>query len=196
MTAVRVSPRRQEIVRLAGELFAEQGYATTTVRDIADRAGILSGSLYWHFAAKEDIAYELLSEFTEHLLRRYREVVTEAAHPFDALRAVLVVAVQAVGTHHAAANVLQSDKTWLYQQERFAFLPIAAEEVRQIWSELLRACMADGSVRDDLDVELTFRFLRDGVWGIARWIADDRRDIGDIARAFVDHNLSGIALPG
>src|SRR5947209_6330007 len=108
MTAAPVrSERRQEIVRLAGELFSEQGYATTTVRDIANRAGILSGSLYWHFAAKEDIVFEILTDFTEHLLGRYREVLDAADSPLDGLCAVLTVAVEAIGPYRAAANILQ-----------------------------------------------------------------------------------------
>jgi AcrR family transcriptional regulator len=185
--------RRQEIVQLAGELFSERGYAATTVRDIADSAGILSGSLYWHFAAKEDIVFEILTEFVDHLLRRYREVIVEAATPLEGLRAVLTVAVEAMGPYRAAANIWQSEKAWLYEQERFAFVPAAAAEVRAIWSEVLERCVADGSVRSDIDVELTFRFLRDGVWAIARWYGiDDHRDLDAVAHAFVEHNLAGI----
>lgn len=188
----RRSSRRQEIVHIAGELFSEQGYATTTVRDIADRAGILSGSLYWHFEAKEDIVFELLTDFVEHLLRRYEEVLEEAPTPLDGLRAVLTVAVEAIDPYRAAANILQSEKTWLYQQERFAFVPAAAAEVRRIWTDVLRRCVADGSLRADIDVELTFRFLRDGVWSIARWYGSDNRKLDDIARKFVEHNLAGM----
>ena len=47
------SGRRADVVQLAGELFAEKGYRATTVREIADAAGILSGSLYPHFDSKE-----------------------------------------------------------------------------------------------------------------------------------------------
>ena len=185
--------RRQEIVRLAGELFSERGYTATTVRDIADSAGILSGSLYWHFAAKEDIVFEILTDFVEYLLRRYREVIAQAATPLDALRDVLTVAVEAIGPYRAAANIWQSEKVLLYEQERFAFVPAAAAEVRKIWSEVLRRCVADGSVRADIDVELTFRFLRDGVWAIARWYGTDAdRELDDVARTFVEHNLAGI----
>ena len=179
---------------MAGELFAEQGYAETTVRDIANRAGILSGSLYWHFEAKEDIVYEILREFTDHLLCRYAEVLAEASNPLDGLCAMLTVAVEAVGPYHAAANILQSEKAWLYQQERFAFVPAAAAEVRRIWCDVLGQCVADGSVRPAIDVELTFRFLRDGVWSIARWYgSDDDRRLDDVARRFVEHNLTGLA---
>ena len=45
--------RRDELLELAATMFAERGLRATTVRDIADGAGILSGSLYHHFASKE-----------------------------------------------------------------------------------------------------------------------------------------------
>ncbi|UMG92355.1 helix-turn-helix domain-containing protein [Nocardioides sp. TF02-7] len=40
--------RRGELLAIAARLFAEKGFKNTTVRDIADAAGILSGSLYHH----------------------------------------------------------------------------------------------------------------------------------------------------
>ncbi|BCI79433.1 hypothetical protein MTY66_10580 [Mycolicibacterium sp. TY66] len=45
--------RRDELLELAAAMFAERGLKATTVRDIADSAGILSGSRYQHFKSKE-----------------------------------------------------------------------------------------------------------------------------------------------
>ncbi|NLA37272.1 MAG: helix-turn-helix transcriptional regulator, partial [Actinobacteria bacterium] len=52
--------RRDELLGLAATMFAERGLRATTVRDIADSAGILSGSLYHHFASKEAMVDEVL----------------------------------------------------------------------------------------------------------------------------------------
>ena len=63
--------RRDELLELAAVMFAERGLRATTVRDIADSAGILSGSLYHHFASKEEMVDEvgvtLLHEIGHHL---------------------------------------------------------------------------------------------------------------------------------
>ena len=48
-----MATRREELLQIAGALFAQRGFKNTTVRDIADAAGILSGSLYHHFDSKE-----------------------------------------------------------------------------------------------------------------------------------------------
>ncbi len=54
------SERRDHLVKLAAELFARKGFQATTVREIAEEAGILSGSLYHHFDSKETIVDEVL----------------------------------------------------------------------------------------------------------------------------------------
>jgi AcrR family transcriptional regulator len=50
------------VLDAAGELFTGAGYAATTTRAIAERAGLRQASLYYHFPAKEDILAALLAE--------------------------------------------------------------------------------------------------------------------------------------
>jgi AcrR family transcriptional regulator len=53
--AGQTGSRRDELLELAATMFAERGLRATTVCDIADSAGILSGSLYHHFSSKEEM---------------------------------------------------------------------------------------------------------------------------------------------
>ncbi|WP_343243309.1 helix-turn-helix domain-containing protein, partial [Streptomyces sp. SID12501] len=65
---VTASPeRRRELLDTAAEVFAAQGYNATTVRKIADAAGMLAGSLYYHFDSKESMLDEILSAFLNEL---------------------------------------------------------------------------------------------------------------------------------
>lgn len=50
--------RRDDVLEAAASLFATKGYAATSIRDIAHEVGILSGSLYYHFASKEELLLE------------------------------------------------------------------------------------------------------------------------------------------
>lgn len=68
--------RRDELLELAAAMFAERGLRATTVRDIADSAGILSGSLYHHFSSKEemvDSAAQLPGLVVRPLSRNHRQ---------------------------------------------------------------------------------------------------------------------------
>ena len=51
---------RDQILLQAARLFRHQGYAATTLRQIADAAGIKAGSIYYHFGSKEEILGRVL----------------------------------------------------------------------------------------------------------------------------------------
>jgi AcrR family transcriptional regulator len=73
---------RQRILTVANELFIEQGYEGTSLREIADRLDITKAALYYHFRSKDEILQTLLSPFDtllDELLGRL-----EAAHDVDA----------------------------------------------------------------------------------------------------------------
>ena len=86
MTEQPVS-RRDELLDLAATMFAERGLRATTVRDIADSAGILSGSLYHHFKSKEQMVEEVLRDFLDWLFARYQEIVETEPNPSNGSRA-------------------------------------------------------------------------------------------------------------
>jgi len=50
---------RERILDIALELFTEQGYEKTSLRQIAERLGFSKAAIYYHFASKEDILIEL-----------------------------------------------------------------------------------------------------------------------------------------
>lgn len=56
------SQRRRDILRVAAGLFRHHGYERTSVRQIADVLGIKSGSLFYHFASKEEILAAVMEE--------------------------------------------------------------------------------------------------------------------------------------
>lgn len=55
-----VPPTKTKILEISIDLFAKNGFAETSIRDIAREAGIKSSSLYYHFQSKEEILYEIL----------------------------------------------------------------------------------------------------------------------------------------
>src|SRR5215472_10149899 len=66
--------RHQQILTVAAVLFARKGVAATTVREIADEVGILSGSLYHHFDSKEAMVDEILAPYLNDLREAYKLV--------------------------------------------------------------------------------------------------------------------------
>jgi AcrR family transcriptional regulator len=56
---------RERILAVANELFTEQGYEGTSLREISDRLGITKAALYYHFRSKDEILTTLLKPFFE-----------------------------------------------------------------------------------------------------------------------------------
>ena len=62
VTAQTKAATRERIIDAARQLFAANGFEASTTRDIADAAGIASGTLFNYFATKEDILASLAAE--------------------------------------------------------------------------------------------------------------------------------------
>ena len=161
--------RREELLSIAAKLFAERGFKNTTVRDIADAAGILSGSLYHHFDSKEAMVDELLDTFQQELFTTYDEIVASDRTPRQKLEAVVRVSFEAIDQHHSEVAIFQNDAAYLTTFERFDYLTERNVRFEQLWLDLLREGMAAGELRYDLDVDLVYRFLRDTVWVAVTW---------------------------
>ncbi|MCR6487280.1 TetR/AcrR family transcriptional regulator [Amycolatopsis sp. OK19-0408] len=61
--AGRRTDTRERIQRVALELFAEQGYEASSLREIAERLNVTKAALYYHFRTKEDIVTSLLEDW-------------------------------------------------------------------------------------------------------------------------------------
>jgi TetR/AcrR family transcriptional regulator, cholesterol catabolism regulator len=187
VTRGKTSERRDALVQIAAELFAERGYRATTVRHIGDAAGVLSGSLYHHFDSKETILDELLSSYLSELLGTYRAIAAAGDSSADTLRELVRASFRSLAEHRAAITVLQNERNYLRTLSRFDYLTESEEEVRRIWITVLRDGIAAGDFRADLDPVVTYRFLRDSVWVTVRWFRSDGRLPAD---KFADQYLS------
>ncbi len=161
--------RREELLAIAARLFAERGFKNTTVRDIADAAGILSGSLYHHFDSKESMVDELLDTFQTELWKKYDAITDSDLTAKEKLEAVVRASFDAIDHHHSEVAIFQSDAAYLTTFERFAYLDQRNLKFRALWLGLLEAGVASGELRADLDIDLVYRFLRDTVWVAVRW---------------------------
>ncbi|MFF4987829.1 TetR/AcrR family transcriptional regulator [Streptosporangium saharense] len=165
------SERRDHLVKLAADLFARKGFQATTVREIAEEAGILSGSLYHHFDSKETIVDEVLTTFLDDLVSRYRAVLDRRDDPRTTLSEMVRVAFGTLEPHRAAITVMQNDWNYLLSLpgDRFAYLVRTEEEVERMWVEQIERGQAVGQLRGDIDTKLTYRMVRDSVWVTVRW---------------------------
>ncbi|MEU6478225.1 TetR/AcrR family transcriptional regulator [Streptomyces sp. NPDC047017] len=187
--------RREEILATAAEVFAAQGYNATTVRRIADEAGMLAGSLYYHFDSKESMLDEILSTFLDELWGRYDAVLAAGLGPRETIEALVTESFREIDRHRAAVAIYQKESKHLQSQPRFAYLADSQRRFERAWLGTLERGVAAGTFRADLDVRLTYRFVRDTVWVAASWYRPGgQHSPEEIARQYLSMVLEGIAV--
>ena len=189
-----VSGRNAEIIDVARTVFAERGVRDASVREIGARAGILSGSLYHHFASKLDIVDAILGEFCAEVLDRYRDIVALDLDPIAKLRAMTQYAFSLIPEHSAAMVIILNDSGSLVAEARFAYLVDFNDEVERHWVDVLTDGVRRGMVEDVVDPRLWYRFARDAIVGAIRWYRPGAaRQLTAVADDFADLLLVGIA---
>lgn len=161
--------RRDELLELAAAMFAERGLRATTVRDIADAAGILSGSLYHHFSSKEEMVDEVLRTFLDWLFDRYQHIIDTEPNPLARFKGLFMASFDAIEHHHAEVVIYQDEAKRLSAHERFGYIDDLNRRQRKMWVDVLTEGVDQGYFRPDTDVDVVYRLIRDVTWVSVRW---------------------------
>jgi AcrR family transcriptional regulator len=105
-----VTPRRQQILDIAAELFAARGFHGVSVAELGSACGISGPALYKHFPSKDAMLAEMLVSISETLLAEGRSRVESAAGPRAALEALVEWHIE-FALEHRALIVVQ-DRDW------------------------------------------------------------------------------------
>jgi AcrR family transcriptional regulator len=94
--SAHVDSRAPQVLDAAARLFCRLGYEGTSVRDIARTAGMLPGSLYCHFATKEDLLVAVYLRGVEQIVAAVCAAVQRRADPWQRLEAACVAHLEAI----------------------------------------------------------------------------------------------------
>ncbi|MFV0308839.1 MAG: TetR/AcrR family transcriptional regulator [Desertimonas sp.] len=182
--------RRTEILDLARSMFAERGTQATSVRDLAEAAGILPSSLYSHFRSKEALVDEILQQFLDGLLTRFEAIASTNVDPIDRLRSILRSFVSVVDSDPAALSIYRHDFDYLVTLPHISRFYDMHLSIREIWVRAIEEAMDQGRLRRDVDPVVLYRWMRDAIGSSPRWRKDEGHDIGDLSdyaeRVFLD----------
>jgi len=156
----RIVRRRAEILDAAKKIFLAGDYASVTIDDIADIAGISRATIYLYFKSKDDL---LISLF-EHRMRQVNEALRAAvasAPPSAQLRTFIHAYLQLVADEPAAVEVLTIE---LRQSSKFM-----KEYENPEFGDFLRmlgGIIADGQARGELDANVPSHIAARMIFGI------------------------------
>lgn len=183
--------RREEIVSIAMRLFAEGSSQAVSVREIADHAGILSGSLYTHFKSKTEILDRGIRPYTEQVLKDLHEVTDQELAPREAIRLLVRRSFESMVAWRDAASIMYSEWSYLTGLDEFAFLRDFGEEVQAVWLQVLRTAVDSGTLAPDVDPDIVFRLLRELMAGVARRYRPGGRYSADVMSDYLDRMMFG-----
>ena len=105
-----VTPRRQQILDIAAELFAARGFHGVSVAELGAACGISGPALYKHFESKDAMLAEMLVSISETLLAEGRSRVASADGPREALEALVEWHIEFAIDHRAL--IVVQDRDW------------------------------------------------------------------------------------
>lgn len=100
---------REKILRSAAKLFAEKGFSTATIVDLATACGSSRGALYHYFDTKEEILGRILGEHVSTMLDELESIGEARLDPEDHLRAVARKIMELNAVNNAEQIVLLND---------------------------------------------------------------------------------------
>ncbi|MDZ5442583.1 TetR family transcriptional regulator [Micromonospora sp. 4G57] len=158
---------RQRLFVAAVELIAEQGFSATTVDDIAARAGVAKGTVYYNFESKTVLFEELLRHGIGLLTAEFRAAVA-GLPPREALAALVRAELEYIRRYRAFAQLLLSEM-WRTNREWQQTLRLLRGEAIEVIAETVRAGVASGDLPADLDV----RMASSALFGVGLVVAVD-----------------------
>jgi AcrR family transcriptional regulator len=181
----RRADTRQRLFEAAVSLIAEQGFSATTVDDIALRAKVAKGTVYYHFKSKNELFEELLRHGIGLLTDEFRAAVA-GLPPREAVAALVRAQLDYIRRYRAFAQLLLSEM-WRTNREWQQTLIALREQVIEVIAETVQAGVDSGDLPAGLDV----RAASSALFGVGLVMAVDwlvfmpQRSIEDVQESLL-----------
>ena len=182
--------REAELLDAAAEIFHRQGYAETTVREVADALGILKGSLYHYIDSKEDLLFRLMEETTRNAQEMIDAARSRGGSPLERIWAYFHQHVEFNARNFARVSVYYHDFHLLTPERRHELARQRREHERFVVDLIVRAQEDDSLPPFDPDLAAKCCF------GVAnwmyRWYRPGQIELETVARFVADFVLGGL----
>ena len=166
MAKERSPKTTEDPLTAAGRLFRRQGFAATTVRQIAKAAGMLPGSLHYRYPSKEALLLALMERAIERSMAAATEAASVSADPLERARLALRAHLKLLVSGDDSVYVLLYDWRSL-EGEAHRQMLLLRQRYEQFWDALLAESLQAGLVREGVDPQLV-RLLG---FGAINWVA-------------------------
>jgi AcrR family transcriptional regulator len=130
--------RKEEIVRVAAQLFKEKGYTAVTMRDLAAKMGIKAASLYNHITSKQDILDAVIISLAEAFTNGMQGIKSSNNNSIDKLKQIIQLHVKLSSQNSYGMASLNND--WMHLEKRLDYY----KKLRIEYEDDFRTILIDG----------------------------------------------------
>jgi len=183
------------LLEAAGRLFRERGFAATTIRDIAQVAGVWPGSLHYRYRTKEAVLLALMERGVALAEASFREATAGSTDPIERLRRAIRAHIEMlVGSDHGTFVLLYEGRH--LEGEARARMTRLRDRYDALWDGLLYQAVGAGSFRPEVDVRYARLLILGAVNWVPQWYSGDGALTPEqIADRFADYLLHGLQGP-
>lgn len=188
--------KREAILRAAIRVFANNGYFSSKVADIAREAGVADGTVYLYFKSKEEILHSIFDRKMEEAITEARKQIDGVTDPSEKLRRIANLHLERLGADRDLAVVFQVELRGSTKfMEEFSAAGFAQ------YLGLIRSTVEEGQrlgmFRSELNAKVAAKILFGALDEMAtNWILSKRRyKLAPMAEPVLDIFLSGVTVP-
>lgn len=182
--------KKAQIIDMAATIFAERGYVSAKMEDIAERCGVSKSMLYHYFKRKEDILFEILTQHVSSLNSALEVYLAthECTDPLEYFKGFMDDYLSRTTGARERHAVTLSDTRWLTEQQLVIQERLERRNVELIM-QLLHKIMPDYEQKD----YTVYSFL---LVGMINWIELWYKATGPMRRSELHDRLSQLFLNG
>ena len=191
MTQVAPASIPKKLMRVSVELFAEHGYAQTSVQQIVDAAGVTKGALYHYFKSKDDLLFDIYDRLLSMQRAHLEAIVARKLDPEQTIRLVcedvIVTSIEglAEGTVFFRSQHMLSEKRQREVKQR-------RREYNDAFEAILARGRAAGVFRTDIPPAILIAHFFSDVHYLAQWYSPG----GSLTKQQVASELTELYLAG
>ncbi|WP_433801843.1 TetR/AcrR family transcriptional regulator [Actinomycetospora sp. CA-084318] len=187
--------RWAQLLDVATQVFYEKGYDGASLQDIADRLGMLKGSLYYYIQSKEDLLFEVISDVHREGYAVVRTAAEPPGDPLDRLERTIRAHVVHECRHLVPTAVFLHELASLPADRRESVLG-SGHVYQGVFRDLVAEAQEQGLVRAGVDPRIAGLSILGSTNWVYRWFSADGpstpEEIGEQLAALAIH---GVATP-
>ena len=187
-----VGRRRAQLTKAAIACFSERGYHTTTIRDVADRAGVSIGLIYQYIGDKEDLLFMALREVLDTYMRQIPLALEGITDPLQRFCTAVDVYCRVNGSS-VEATVLAYRETKSLRKERRAAIMRQELATNELIAACVRDCIDAGLFeKTDVDLFVYQIVMFSHAWALKSWHFAKTMDVDTYVERGLKLMLQGV----